>query len=107
MTAQKPDNKWYFIGCKPQSVACEHCGGNTETIHSLELHEAGEPQIPRCNVCGICAEELVRDSDKGLPTWAESITKRGGMGHQGWTSRWHWEDCNGPWEPVDAGAARG
>jgi hypothetical protein len=107
MNTQKPGKAWYFIGCKPQSVVCDYCKESTEIAHSLELHNSGEPQVPRGHACLKCAEELVRNSDKGLPTWAESITKRGGMGYQGWTSRWHWEDRNGPWEPVDVGAARG
>lgn len=95
---------WYFVGCKPQSdvvAACQHCGANTEIIHSLELH------VAHSHVCLKCAEELVRDADKGLPTWADSTAKRGGLGYQGWASRWHWEDYNGPWNPVDVGAVRG
>jgi hypothetical protein len=104
MDMQKPvKNSWYFMGCKPESDAtCGQCNADAEVIHSLELHGTGQPQIPHARVCLECAEELVREIDKGLPTWAESITKQGGLGYQGWTSRWHWEDFNGPW-----GNARG
>ena len=99
MDMQKPGNSWYFIGCKPKTDAtCDHCETDAEIIHSLELHGTGQTQVPRMSVCLKCAEELVGTADKGLPTWAESVTKRGGLGHQGWTSRWHWEDFNGPWE---------
>lgn len=99
MDEQKPGKEsWYFIGCKPESDAeCGECGAPSQVIHSLELHGTGQPHIPNACVCLKCAEELVGDADKGLPTWAESISKRGGLGFQGWTSRWHWEDYNGPW----------
>ena len=108
MDTHKPaKSAWYFIGCKPQSVACEHCKEHAEITHSLDLHGSGEPQTPRAAVCLRCAEELVRTADKGLPTWADSTARRGGLGYQGWTSRWHWEDGNGPWAPVDVGACRG
>lgn len=102
----KPANNWYFVGCKPQSEACEHCEAKTEIVHSLELHK-GHSQISRTHGCLECAEKLVRDADKGLPTWADSTAKHGGLGYQGWTSRWHWEDYNGPWEPIDVGICRG
>jgi hypothetical protein len=103
---QKPENAWYFVGCKPKSAECD-CGADTKILHTVELHGSGKPTIPRKHVCLECAEELVREADKGLPAWAHSVTKRGGLGYQGWTSRWHWEDRNGPWEPVDVGASRG
>jgi hypothetical protein len=80
---------------------------DAEILHSIELHGTGQPRIPRMHTCLKCAEELVRAADKGLPTWAEGKSKRGGLGFEGWTSRWHWEDYNGPWEPVDVGAHRG
>jgi len=104
---KKPGTNWYFIGCKPESDACSLCGAHAEVIHSMERYQSGETSVPRHTVCLECAEELARDADKGLPTWAESITKRGGLGYQGWTSRWHWEDFNGPWEPVAMGVSRG
>lgn len=107
MNAQKPGKGWYFVGCKPEPEACEECGADAEILHSLELHGTGLPDIPRKRVCLECAEGLVRDADRGLPTWAEGKSKRGGLGYQGWTSRWHWEDVNGPWEPVDTGVSRG
>ena len=107
MDTQKPGNSWYFVGCKPQAGACEQCGSKAGIVHSLELHGTGGPQIPRKHVCLECAEKLVRDADMGLPTWAEGKSRHGGLGHQGWTSRWHWEDFNGPWEPVDTGVRRG
>jgi hypothetical protein len=100
------DTSWYFIGGKPQQKVCDHCGVETKILHSLELHGRENPQTPQARVCLECAEVLVRDADRGLPTWAESISKRGGLGFEGWTSRWHWEDFNGPWEPVEVGARR-
>jgi hypothetical protein len=108
MDTQKPGKEsWYFVGCKPKSDATCQCGERAAIIHSLELHATGQPNIPRAEVCLDCAEELVRAADKGLPTWCESTTGRGGLGYQGWTSRWHWEDYNGPWEPVAVGVRRG
>lgn len=109
MDNQKPGLKnWYFIGCKPSDSKCEHCGSSPtgqRAIHSLELHDCGQTQ--RIRVCLKCAEKLVREADEGLPTWADSKTAHGGLGFEGWTSRWHWEDYNGPWEPVDTGSCRG
>lgn len=102
---QKPGH-WYFIGCKPKQGTCEHCSTVAKTTHSLELHEPGALSVP-AHVCLECAESLVRAADKGLPTWAEGISMRGGLGIEGWTSRWHWEDYNGPWTPIDVGAHRG
>jgi hypothetical protein len=99
MYRQKPDAKsWYFIGCKPSASNCEHCGKSAadHIIHTLELHKSGQKQ--RTQACLQCAEKLVRKADKGLPTWAHSQSICGGMGFEGWTSRWHWEDCNGMWE---------
>ncbi len=93
---------WYFVGCKPEANAkCEQCGADAKIVHSLEQ------QISRTHVCLECAESLVRDMDKGFPSWAEGKSKHGGLGHQGWTSRWHWEDFNGPWESIDVGVRRG
>jgi hypothetical protein len=86
---------WYFVGCKPSDLTCEHCKSRPtgrRAIHTLELHVRMQTRV-----CLQCAEDLVRKADKGLPTWADSKTAYGGLGFEGWTSRWHWEDYNGTW----------
>lgn len=95
-------NEWIYIGCQPASQACE-CGAVPAVIHTVEQGAliggmlAIEGTHAQKHVCLVCAENLVRPVDRGLPTWAEERTLAGGLGIAGWTSRWHWEDTKGPW----------
>ncbi len=91
-----------FVGCKPApEKICEKCGKNSGIIHTLATDTRADSTLPvlhmmseRLEVCLECAESLVYRTDKGMPTWAETQSLDGGLGMDGWTSRWHAEDWN-------------
>lgn len=89
-----------FVGCKPApEQVCEKCGKKPGVIHTLATDSRTDVFLPalhmmteRLDVCLECAESLVSRTDKGMPTWAESRSRDGGLGADGWTSRWHAEE---------------
>lgn len=89
-----------FVGCKPKpEKVCEKCGKKPGVIHTLATDSRTDLFLPvlhmasrRVEVCLECAESLVCRADKGMPTWAESHSLDGGLGIDGWTSRWHAEE---------------
>jgi len=89
-----------FVGCKPApKKLCEKCGKKPGVIHTLATDTRKHVFLPvlqmrneRLHVCLECAESLVHRADKGMPTWAENRSLDGGLGADGWTSRWHAEE---------------